>query len=134
MAEKQATLTKSRGDNFNAESTRNGGNYYTPRVDIVETETELLLFADMPGVRPENVDLRYENAELILRGKVQRDEVKGNLIFGEYDVGDFYRVFQVHETIDATKIDAEIKNGVLTVHLPKQETAKPKHVAIRVQA
>jgi HSP20 family protein len=133
MAENQATVAKNRHDHFNAEATRNG-NYYTPRVDIVETETELLVFADMPGVRPENVDLRYENGELILRGKVQRDPVKGNLVFGEYDVGDFYRVFQVHETIDASKIDAEIKNGVLTVHLPKQEAAKPKHVSIRVQA
>jgi len=132
MAENQATLVKNHNDQRKPESTSNG-NHYTPRVDIVETEAELLLFADMPGVRPEDVDLRYENAELILRGKVERDEGKGNLIFGEYDVGDFYRVFQVNETIDASKIDAEIKNGVLTVHLPKQEAAKPKHVAIRVQ-
>jgi HSP20 family protein len=133
MAEKQTTITKNRPDNFTAEATRNG-NYFTPRVDIVETESELLLFADMPGVGPEDIDLRYENAELVLRGKVQRDPVKGNLIFGEYDVGDFYRVFQVYEMIDASKIGAEVKNGVLTVHLPKQEQAKPRKVAIKVQS
>jgi len=114
------------------EPTRNG-NFFTPRVDIVETDTELLLYADMPGVRPEDVDLRYENGELILRGKVHHPEVKGTLIFGEYDVGDFYRVFQVHETINAGKIDAELKNGVLIVHLPKQEAVQPKQVAIRTQ-
>jgi len=133
MAEQTEALTKNAPGHFNVETTRNG-NYYTPRVDILETETELFLYADMPGVRPEGIDLRYENGELILRGKVERPQVKGNLIFGEYDVGDFYRVFQVHETIDASKIDAEHKNGVLLVHLPKQETAKPKQVAIRTQA
>lgn len=112
------------------ESTRNG-NFFTPRVDIVESETELLLFADMPGVRPDDIDLRYEQGELILRGKVAPRETKGTQIFAEYDVGDFYRVFQVHESIDASKIDAECKNGVLTVHLPKTEAVKPKQVPIR---
>jgi len=113
----------------NSEPTRNG-EFFSPRVDIVETDAELLLFADMPGVRSEDIDLRYENAELILRGKVQPSQHEGHLIFSEYGVGDFYRVFQVHESIDATKIDAEFKSGVLTVHLPKQEAAKPKQIAV----
>jgi len=132
MAENTATPVQNRAETCSAEPTRNG-NYFTPRVDIVETEGELLLYADMPGVRSEDIDLRYENRELILRGKVHKTEVKGNLVFGEYGVGDFYRVFQVHETINAAKIDAECKNGVLIVHLPKQEALKPKQVAIRAQ-
>src|SRR5436190_15932351 len=130
MTENTSTLTKNRQENRSAETTRNGA-YFSPRVDIVETEKELLLYADMPGVRSDDIDLRYENGELILRGKTQPREVKGTLIFGEYDVGDFYRVFQVHETIDASKIDAEYRNGVLTVHLPKQEVVQPKQVSIR---
>jgi len=134
MAENTLTRPgKNHTGNSNVETTRNS-TYFTPRVDIVETDTELLLYADMPGVRPDSIDLRYENGELILRGSVERPEVKRNLVFGEFEVGDFYRVFQVHETIDATKIDAEFKNGVLTVHLPKQEAVKPKQVAIRTQA
>lgn len=88
----------------------------------------------MPGVRPDDIDLRYEQGELHLRGKVQPNETKGNLVFGEFGVGDFYRAFQLHESIDASKIDAECKNGVLTVHLPKQEAVKPKQVPIRAQA
>lgn len=112
------------------EDTRNG-NFFTPRVDIVESENDLLLYADMPGVRPDDIDLRYENGELILRGKVQPGESRGHIVFGEYDTGDFYRVFQVHETIDASKIEAEHKSGVLTVRLPKQEAVKPKQVQIR---
>jgi len=124
------TTTTTPVKNHGVEETRNG-NYFTPRVDIIETENEILLYADMPGVRPDDVDLRYENGQLIVRGKTQRPEVKGTLIYSEYEVGDYYRVFAVHETIDAGKIDAEFKNGVLIVHLPKQEKVKPKQVAIR---
>jgi HSP20 family molecular chaperone IbpA len=116
-----------------AEETRNG-QFFTPRVDILETDKELLIYADMPGALPHDIDLRYENGELTLRGKVQPREAHGNLIFGEYDVGHFYRVFQVHESIDSSRIEAEFKNGVLVVHLPKQEAAKPTQVPIRVQA
>jgi HSP20 family molecular chaperone IbpA len=130
MTENTATLVKNHTDNRSAESTRNSA-YFSPRVDIIETDTELLLYADMPGVRSEDIDLRYENGELILRGKTPPVGARGTLIFGEYDSGDFYRVFHVHETIDASKIDAEFKNGVLTVHLPKQETVQPKQVSIR---
>ena len=133
MAENTPTIVQNQSDNRNIETTRNG-NFFTPRVDIVETDTELFLYADMPGVRPDDIDLRYENGELHLRGKVHPSLTPGNLVFGEFETGDYYRVFQVHESIDAGKIDAECKNGVLTVHLPKQEAAKPKKVPIRVQA
>jgi HSP20 family protein len=124
------TTSTTAAKNHGVEETRNG-NYVTPRVDIIETETELLLYADVPGVRPEDVDLRYENGQLIVRGKTQKPQVKGNLIYAEYEVGDYYRVFAVHETIDASKIDAEFKNGVLIIHLPKQEKVKPKQVQVR---
>jgi len=130
MTDNTATLVKNHTDNRSTEATRNSA-FFSPRVDIIETDKELLLFADMPGVRSESIDLRYENGELILRGKTESPGVGGTLVFGEYDVGDFYRVFHVHETIDASKIDAEYKNGVLTVHLPKQETVQPKQVSIR---
>jgi HSP20 family protein len=107
---------------------------FAPRVDIVETEGAFVVYADLPGALPYDIDLSYEQGELMLRGKVQARETPGRAIFSEYDVGDFQRVFQVPNTIDATKIDAEYKNGVLTVRLPKQEEAKPKQVPIRVQA
>jgi len=116
-----------------AESTRNE-KFSTPRVDIVETDGELLLFADMPGVSPNEIDLHYEQGELVLRGKVQASDPVGQIAFGEFELGDYYRTFRVHETIDAGKIEAEFKNGVLTVHLPKQEAVKPKTVPIKVQA
>jgi len=127
-----ATLKNSNGNPV-AEATRDG-TCFTPRVDIFETEAELFLFADMPGALPHEIDLRYEQGELILHGKVPPQHHDGRLVFGEYDVGDFYRVFQVHESIDASKIEADFKNGVLKVRLPKQASALPKKVPIKVQA
>jgi len=133
MAQNTLTAAKNSTQNPVAEATRNG-TCFTPRVDIVETEADLFLYADMPGALPNDIDLRYEQGELILHGKVRPREAHGRLVFGEYDVGDFYRVFQVHETIDATKITADYKNGVLAVRLPKQEALKPKQVPIKVHA
>jgi len=125
------TMTK-QTETTNRESTRNA-EYFTPRVDIFETESELLLLADMPGVSPKDIDLRYEQGELILQGKVTPSPKVGHLIHGEFEVGDYYRVFQIHESIDASRIEAECKNGVLTVHLPKAESAKPKQVTVKAK-
>ncbi|MCI0684442.1 MAG: Hsp20/alpha crystallin family protein [Gemmataceae bacterium] len=114
----------------NGERTRTG-NTVLPRVDIYETDQEILLQADVPGVAPGNVDLRYERGELTLHGKRAARPQTGEAILGENEAGDFYRVFQLHETIDASKIDAELKQGVLTVHLPKHEAVKPKLVTVK---
>ena len=111
------------------EATR--GIYYTPRVDIVETEDELILVADVPGAKPDSVDVRYENGELTLHARCNPRQTETNYFLCEYGVGDFYRVFTLDESIDADKISAEIKNGVLTVHLPKAEAVKPKKIAVK---
>jgi len=117
-------------DTRRTESTR-GGNFYQPRVDIFETDHELTLFADVPGVRAEDVDLRFERGELILQARVQRQERPGQALLTEYEEGDYFRVFQIHESIDTTRISAECKNGVLTVHLPKVEEVKPRQVQVK---
>ena len=113
-----------------AESTR-AGRFFTPEVDICETDRELVLYADLPGVRPEDVDLRYENVELRLHGKVAPRRSGGPLLVNEYGTGDFYRVFSIHESIDSGKISAECKNGVLVVHLPKMEELQPRWISVR---
>jgi HSP20 family molecular chaperone IbpA len=105
--------------------------HFTPRVDIYETDKELVLYADLPGVRPEDVDLRCEQGELVLHARVKPRTDGQHFLVNEYGVGDFYRVFTVHETIDNTRIQAEFKNGVLTVHLPKVEPAKPRQIPVR---
>jgi HSP20 family protein len=125
------TLNPANGhDTHRAERTR-GGNYYQPRVDIFETESELTLFADVPGVKADNVELRYERGELVLQARPDRRDQNGLALLREYEEGDYFRVFQIHESIDSTKIEAECKNGVLTVHLPKVEAARPRQVQVK---
>jgi len=131
MANNATTMTK-QTETTNRETTRSA-QYFTPRVDIYETESELVMLADMPGVAPKDIDLRYEQGELILQGKFTPSPKVGHFILGEFEEGDYYRVFQIHESIDASRIEAECKNGVLTVHLPKAESAKPKQVTVKAK-
>jgi HSP20 family protein len=112
-----------------AEVTRNVT--YTPRVDILETEDELLLFADLPGVREDNVDIRFEGGELTLHARRSPSDVsKGEWLWSSL-TGDFFRAFRISEQVDASKIWADLKSGVLTLHLPKVEAAKPRKITVR---
>ncbi len=102
-----------------------------PRVDILETEDELLVFADMPGVTAEDVDIRFENGELTVHGRrtaVHEDKPQSAR---EYDVTSYFRSFRVTEQVAADRIEAELKNGVLTLHLPKVEAVKPRRIAVK---
>jgi HSP20 family protein len=128
----QSTATKDRATPAGPERTR-GGAYFTPRVDICETDTELLLYADMPGVRPDDVDLRYERGELHLTGKVTPRERPGRFLYGEYEEGDYFRSFTIHESIDSEKIEAGCKNGVVTVRLPKVAKVQPRQIKVRAE-
>jgi len=131
MAESTSLTQKDRADQTTPESTR--GVFFTPRVDIYETDNELTLYADVPGVGPGDVDLRYQGGELILHGRVKPRHADEDFVHQEYEEGDFYRAFSIHESIDASRIEAECKNGVLTVHLPKAEQARPKQITVRGQ-
>jgi len=130
MADVVNTPVKSETDGARPEPTY-GARHFTPRVDILETDKELTLFAEMPGVRPEDVNLRYENGELVLHGKVQPRPAGKPMLLHEYEDGDFYRVFRIDESVDATKIEAEARNGVLTVHLPKVEAVRPRQINVK---
>lgn len=103
---------------------------FVPRFDIWEGADELLLYGDLPGVTPGDLDIRFENHELTIRGKVA-PRYEGELLYGEYEIGDFHRSFTVGESIDAEKISAEMHNGVLTVHLPKSEKVKPRKIEVK---
>jgi HSP20 family protein len=104
--------TNTGADKKSFEATR-GANYFTPRVDIYETDNDLTLYADVPGVRADSVDLRFERGELVLQGRVARRQPPGQPLLTEYSEGDFYRVFQIHESIDGSRVEAECKSGVL---------------------
>jgi HSP20 family protein len=104
---------------------------FTPRVDVLETEEELLLVADLPGVKPEDADVRFDNGELSIDGRCAPRHQGAKYLLSEYGVGNFYRAFTISEHIDWQKISAELKNGVLTVHLPKAETVEPKQITVK---
>src|SRR5262245_51917603 len=84
---------------------------FTPRVDILETPEEMLLFVDMPGVRAEDVELNFERGELTVLGKTQPCQEKGQLLLEECEQGDYYRAFLISQDVAADKISAELKNG-----------------------
>jgi HSP20 family molecular chaperone IbpA len=130
MSDTTTMTPKGRTEQTTPEWTR-GGVHFSPRVDIFETDRELILYADLPGVPCGDVDLRYEQGELLLHGRVKPRPTSETFLLHEYEVGDFYRVFCIHESIDGSRIEAEFKNGVLTVHLPKVEAARPRQINVR---
>jgi HSP20 family protein len=114
-----------------AERTRTG-NWFRPLVDIVEKKDELLLIADLPGANSDSIDIHFEDGVLTVEGSVApRYEPSMNFMLAEYGVGNFHRSFRVSEHVDASRIHAEYENGVLTIHLPKAEQAKPRKIQVQ---
>ena len=125
------TLTKTAAEETAvAERTRCGA-CYRPNVDIMEQKDELLVVADVPGARGDSIDVKFENGTLEIHATVApRQEEEQNYMLWEYGIGDFYRTFQVSEAIDAKNISADYADGVLTLHLPKAEAAKPRKISV----
>ena len=116
-----------------AELTRSA-HCYRPTVDIVEDSHELRILADMPGVSGDGIDIDFEDGALTIQGRVpNRRGDNTKFLWEEYGIGDFFRVFQIGETIDASGISAEYADGVLTVHLPKVEAVKPRKISVQVK-
>jgi len=104
---------------------------FTPRFDIVETDQELTLYGELPGVSQEQLDIRYENEQLTIRGKVDDRSEGVAYLRQEYGVGDFHRSFMIGETIDTEKINAGLRNGILTVRLPKTKAVQPRRIEVK---
>lgn len=100
-----------------------------PPVDIYESEEEILLFADMPGVLKEDVKVNIDNGTLSLSG-VRKLQYRGAARWEEFGDVEFRRNFSVPQTINVEKVYAELKDGVLKLHLPKSEAAKPRLIQI----
>src|SRR5580700_2951615 len=105
------------------------GRYFLPEVDIFESEEGLRLWADMPGVDEKDLEVTLQNGMLTIEGIVSVDMYRNLMpVYTEYNVGNYFRQFVVNEDIDAARIEARIRNGVLEVSLPKAETAKPQRI------
>ncbi len=103
---------------------------YCPRVNVVETANELFLSVDLPGVKPEDVSLDFKGEQLILHARCAPRHAGKRLIYAEYGVGDFYRAFRIAEDIETGQIEATMKDGVLTVRLPKAERVRPRRISV----
>lgn len=112
------------------ESTRSGDDYVAPPVDIYEDEQGLKVIADLPGVEPSAVDVRVDRGVLTIQARASH-LVQTATVYREYELAGFFRQFQLPEEVDATKIAADMKNGVLTLHLPRAERLQPRRIDVR---
>jgi HSP20 family protein len=106
---------------------------WAPAVDIYETDENLVLQAELPGISPDDVDIRIEDNTLYLKGerKFEKEVKEGNLHRVERSYGTFTRSFTLPGSINVDKVKAEYKNGILTLTMPKREEAKPKTIKIQ---
>lgn len=109
---------------------------WTPAVDILETENELILKADLPEVKQEQLDIRVEDGTLTLRGERKFEKVENEKGYHriERSYGAFSRSFSLPETVNPEAVKATFKEGVLTVTLQKKELAKPRQIKVEVQS
>jgi HSP20 family protein len=106
--------------------------WIAPIVDIFESEDDFTLVANMPGVKKENVKIKIEDGSLLIMGRVDFDNLLNrDYVLNESQIGNFYRKFQISDSIDDSKIEAKYENGQLIVHLPKHERVKPKNIEIK---
>ncbi|WP_009965293.1 Hsp20/alpha crystallin family protein [Verrucomicrobium spinosum] len=107
---------------------------WAPPVDITEDDKEYVIKAELPEIKKEDVKVTVTNGELTLAGqrKFEKEEEGKKYHRVERSYGSFLRSFTLPDAVDATKVEAQFKDGILTVHLPKDERAKPKSVEVKL--
>jgi HSP20 family protein len=107
---------------------------WAPSVDILETQNDLVLKADVPGIEQKDIDIQIENGTLTLKGERKFEKQEDNKGFHrmERSYGSFVRYFTLPDTVDTEHVKADYQNGVLTITLPKKEIAKPKAIKVQV--
>jgi HSP20 family protein len=110
------------------------GPTFTPVVDIFETDREITLLADMSGVKAKDLNIDLHENVLTLTGEVEPPERTEEVdVLREYQIGTYYRQFTLSEVIDQSKIDAELKDGVLRLTMPKVEAAAPRNITVKTR-
>jgi len=134
MAEKERKELKAREKaevSIPAEQTKPGPTFI-PAVDIFETDQEITVLADMPGVKAKDLAIDLRENTLTLSGDVESPEgKKEEEVLREYPTGNYYRQFTLSEVIDQSKIEAALKDGVLRLRLPKVEAAAPRTIPVK---
>jgi HSP20 family protein len=105
---------------------------FLPTADIFETEDTLTVVLEMPGVDRDNVDVSVENGIVTVEGRINFNKYKGlQPVYSEYNIGPYRRSFRISGRVDQDKIRAEMRDGVITLVLPKAEEAKPRRIEVR---
>lgn len=103
-----------------------------PRVDVLEDKTGLTLLADLPGVPREQLDLKVDGDTLVIEGTVQQSLPQGlEAVYAEVQASHYRRAFTLNGDLDPSRIEANLKNGVLRLRIPKQAHAQPRKIAIQ---
>jgi HSP20 family molecular chaperone IbpA len=129
MPETEQTQAVTQPETQAVEATRPRELYITPPVDIYETPESLVVIADLPGIDPTHLDVRVDQNILTLRGQTQSQR-PGDLRSREYTLVSFFRQFELGERIDQDGIRAELKQGVLTLTLPKAVKAQLRAITV----
>jgi HSP20 family protein len=132
----ESQLNRLFSDFFSRASQEQNLTTWAPAVDIYEGEHELVVQADLPDVKPEDLDIRVENNILTIRGerKFEKKVDEKNYLRVERAYGSFARSFSLASTVNSEAIKADYQNGVLTLRIPKREEAKPKQIKVNVGA
>lgn len=127
VAQKQELLHK--------EETTSTDKYFVPPVDIYETDNEVTVVAEMPGVGSEGMDVSLDADVLTIKGRIETigEDESHKVLLHEYDTGHYLRRFTVAETIDQEKITAALNDGLLKITLPKSTPAKPRKIEVRTE-
>jgi len=118
-------------ENTTATELTKTGPVFSPDVDIYETDTEIVLLADMPGVTPDALTIDLRDSVLTLSGgAAEAENEKASKVFSEFQTGQYYRRFTLSEIIDQENINAQLIDGVLHLALPKVAKATPRKITV----
>ncbi len=130
----EAVVSPMRGRQDNGNGGTNGGSLkaWAPSVDIRDDQNEIVVHAELPGVKQEDIDIEVSGDTMTIRGERKFEDVENrkNYVRVERAYGSFQRTFTIGVPVQSDKISAGFKDGVLTVRLPKSEEVKPKKVQV----
>jgi HSP20 family protein len=132
MADKQELKVQEKREVEKAQEATTPTRAFLPTADIFETEDALTVVLEMPGANKDDIDVSVENGVLTVEGKINFSKYEGlQPVYSEYNIGPFRRSFRISSRIDQDKINAEMRDGVITLILPKAEEAKPRKIKVK---
>lgn len=132
MAERQELQVQKKREHESRDESTVPARMFVPTADIYETPEALNVILEMPGVEKNNVDIQVKDGALKVEGRLDLSKYRGlQPLYIEYNIGHYARTFQLSDKIDRDKITAEMKDGVLSLLLPKAEEAKPRTIRVK---